>query len=192
MRQSLSEHLANGGRYAPPPTLRALGALLSLDDEIPTLFRWPGPHAVAAALRGEPGLLAPSQVLWLHGDPAFTWSARLFGVLAIPNPAGLQLVRAPDGAWVGANLAVDAVWIPPASFGLDFDALADVDAVRAAIPDYPSAASAGLGLVGAYLEELSSLSVAGAPPPPRPWCELSASDRLKILASAGVAGRWTT
>lgn len=189
----LGDYLASGGRYAPSAASLGLGAPLRPEDQVPPLYRWPGPRAMAAALRGVPGPLAPGPVLWLHEDPAFTPAGSTFGVLAVLDARPLHLVRVGDGSWVGTEAPVGSVWVPPAAFGVPF---ADEAAVRA-FPGYDGHLSATVDALGAYLEELSLLEKAGVPSPVATcgvtgaWCAVPEDDRRRILADAGIAGRWT-
>jgi hypothetical protein len=189
----LGDYLASGGRYAPSATSLGLGAPLRPEDAVPPLYRWPGPRAMAAALRGMPGPLAPGATLWLHEDPAFTPAGRTFGVLAVLDPRPLSLVRAGDGSWVGTGISVASVWLPPPAFGVPF---ADEGAVRA-FPGYDALLSGAVDALGAYLEEMALLEKAGVPSPvgscgvTGAWCAVPEAERRRILADAGFAGRWT-
>jgi len=203
MRETVADYLARTGRSYRPA---AAGRALSGDEPCPTLFRWPGAGALLEALTTRLARLGPAsaETLWLCDDataPAPGGAGR-FGALAILEP--LALGAAPAGtlgaarvhAAENAEVAPDTVvWIPPrlvAAGSAPWDAVATAAQARQALGhQWEDERALAVAALSAYLEELADLERAGAPVPRRPWCELDAAERARVLAEHGVPGRFT-
>lgn len=196
MKETPRAFAARTGRaYVPDPGLRALGAPAGDDDPVPTLFRYPGPRALLAAMDGRPVPLAPGPLVYLAEVPdvAEPVAARTFGVIAVLEPLALGVVATDaPGIWRGwATRPVSAVWVPPSAFdaAADWDAWATAEAVMAGLPGYAEQLAAHRDALSAYVEELAALARRGAPGPDVPWVEVPAARRRALLGD--VAGRWT-
>jgi hypothetical protein len=195
-----------GLRYAPSRTLRAVGRVLGPGEPCPTLFRYPGPFGLARLLEGGAGRLAPegASAVWLSDEPATRRASatRLFGSVAVMEPLRLRPVRATDAegfeAWLGRDGVVregeDVVWVPAGMLDAryDWDGLADPQQVRDHLGGrYDDERRRVQDTLGAYVEELSGLARAGVAPPATAWHELSKAARRRMLASAGLAPRFS-
>ena len=105
-------------------------------------------------------------------------------------------VRA-GGAWAAAAQPVDeeiVVWVPPALLaagGAPWDGVATRAEARAVLgPGWDAERARVLDELSAYLEEMSELARAGAPPPGRPWCEVPPAERSRILHEHGLSPRF--
>src|SRR5262250_2955704 len=174
MRDTIARFRARTGR---PYRAHSAGSPLAPDEPCPTLFRFPGAGPLHRALTTTLARLGPpeSETLWLceNATAPAPGGAGLFGALAVLEPLALGAARhgTLGGAHVYAadNVDVDpdgVVWIPPR-----------LVAVGEAL--------------STYLEELAELAASGAAPPARPWCEVDAAERARILAERGVTGRFT-
>ncbi len=168
-----------------------------MSQPLPTiLFRYPGPCGLGALLGlGELATLGPPETdaLWLceaavHRDVAA--GVRAFGTLALlapeafaPTPAG------PPGRWVGRNRPLrpddDVLWVPPSRVAAPPRAAQLREA-----PD-PTERERVITSLFDYLDELSALHRAGAPGPGVPWCQVSGTERRRLLEAWGVRPRWT-
>ena len=202
MRETVAGFEARtGGSYQPPEWLRARVRPLRPDEGCPTLFRYPGPCGLIDHLRGLLRHLGPvpGGDLWvaeqpLHADVA---GAALFGTLAVLQP----LRHAPGlterpGVYVGVNAplrADEVAWLPPSQLRapLPWDRLANVEQVAAELGDVSVERARVAEQLAAYVEEMDALSRAGVPPAGRPWCEVPADERRRLLSDHGLSGRWT-
>jgi hypothetical protein len=188
--------------YDPPAALRSAARPLASGEACPTLFRYPGPEGLRDHLEGTPGRLAPSESPWLWLTPRAARrqrGLRLFGVVAVLQPLRLQPCRAPrQDAYLGVNreLTADdgALWVPPSALAapVPWHRMREPDQARRRLGHgYVGERDAVREALGAYLEELSTLARAGATDPGRPWCELPAAERRRLLDRLGVRSRWT-
>jgi hypothetical protein len=195
-----------GERYAPPLWLQALGRPLASRDACPTLFRHPGPEGLLAQLQGRLAALGPAGRghLWLTSRPtgAYPRPVSLFGTLALLQPLRLQPCRThcfthTRDNWIALDRAVAPVelaWVPPSHVrgGVSFDRIRTADEARRRFGSgYDDERRRTLDRLSAYLEELGELKRAGAPGPRRHWCAVPARERRALLATYGVAARWT-
>jgi hypothetical protein len=187
-----------GAVYRPAPDLVAGARALAPDEPCPTLFRYPGPVALHAALVRTLDSLAPpgADVLWLAAHPleVAPRAAAAFGALVILEP--LRLSPCPAGEHYAARPALpDFVWVPPsrvAAGGAPWDGVATLAEARAVLgPGWEAERDRVSDELAAYLEEMAELRLRGAPPPPGAWCDVPAAERARLLAERGVAGRWT-
>lgn len=198
MRETPRAYATRTGRpYAPDPALVGLGDAASEDHAVPTLFRYPGPLALLAAMDGRRIHLAPGPLVTLGeapdlGEPV---AARRFGALAVLDPLALGVVATETpGVWRGWSRApVAAVWVPPSAFHapLPWDAWFADEEVRNGIAGYTEALLDHRADLSAYVEELSGLARSGHPGPSVPWLEVPDPERRERLSAAGLAPRWT-
>lgn len=202
MRETVEAFEARtGARYDPPAALRAQGRVIRSRDACPTLFRVPGPLGMRDHLNGAGAPLAPADAAWIWLADKPTGGARrqaeLFGAVAVLAPLALSPCRVRRGHWLGVNRALPddlLAWVPPSSVraALDWGAIASrAEAEQALGPGLAAERAQVIDRLGDYLEELAMLAAAGAPGPDRPWCEVPARERHRVLAAAGVSGRFT-
>lgn len=211
MRESVAEFTARTGlAYAPDEELLAWGRPLAIDEECPTLFRYPGPCGVRDVVTGRGRALgAPaSRVVWLSCDPVPLQapSAARFGTLAVLRPLRLGPVASDEpgvyvawnaatfaGGAVGSSVAAadEVIWVPPTGFALDWDRIATADAVRAALPGWDSARDAVLADLDVYDDEVRRLHEAGGEHPDVKWAEVPPGERRRLLARLGVEPLWS-
>lgn len=202
MRETVAGFEARTGRsYQPPGWLHPRARPLRSDEACPTLFRYPGPCGLIDHLRGLLRHLGPvpGGDLWaseqpLHADVA---GAALFGTLAVLQP----LRHAPGlteraGIYVGVNAPLhedEVAWLPPSKLQalLPWDTLATAEQVAAQLGDVADERARVAEQLAAYVEEMDALAAAGVPPVGRPWCEVPAGERRRLLADHGLSGRWT-
>ena len=202
MRETVTGFEARTGRsYQPPAWLRPRARPLRPEEACPTLFRYPGPCGLIDHLRGLLRHLGPvpGGDLWaseqpLHADVA---GAALFGTLAVLQP----LRHAPGlteraGIYVGVNAPLhgdEVAWLPPSKLQapLPWDTLATAEQVAAELGDVADERASVAEQLAAYVEEMDALAGAGVPPAGRPWCEVPADERRRLLADHGLSGRWT-
>ena len=198
MKETPRAFSARTGRpYAPDPALVGLGDPVADDQPVPTLFRYPGPSALLAAMDGRKIVLAPQPLVYLGEAPDVgeAVAARQFGVVAVLDPLALGVVATETpGVWRGWSISAAAVvWVPPSAFAADlpWDAWSEAEDVRRGIAGYAAALDHHRADLSAYVEELSELSRSGHPGPAVPWLELPAAERRARLGAAGVPERWT-
>lgn len=194
-------------RYRPVVALTRRGRALQPDEPCPTLFRYPGPIGLARLLQGATAELAPddTRFVWLAETSATLRprGARLFGSIAVVEPLRLAPVRAvdPDGndVWLARDRRVhegqDVAWVPPTLVGAPFDwdrlARAGQVAERLGAAAYASERGRTVDQLAAYVEELNELARCGAFDPARPWHEVDPAERRRLLASCGIAPRFS-
>ncbi len=198
MKETVAEFTARTGlAYAPDEELLVWGRPLAIDEECPTLFRYPGPCGVRDALTGRGGALgAPaSRVVWLSRDPVppEAPSAARFGTLAVLQPLRLGPVASDQpGVYVAWNVVADEViWVPPADFALDWNPIATADAARGALPGWEAARDAVLAELDVYDDEVRRLHEAGGEHPDVKWAEVPPPARRLLLARLGVEPLWS-
>jgi len=166
---------------------------------VATLFRYPGPFAIAETLMRSVPPLARGKWIWLSDDPLLPLpgSVRRFGSLAVFEAERLGLTEIDEHTWVAAAQPVDperVIWLPPSRVDTGRALLETVtsreEADRILGPTDDERAEV-LDELGAYLEELTALERAGAPPPGGAWCEIDAEERRRRLRKHGVDGRWS-
>ncbi len=189
--------------YDPPAFLRALGRPLAPRDACPTLFRYPGPEGLRDLLTGALQRLAPLErdAVWLASAPRGVRprAVGLFGTVAVLQPLRLAPCATGErGVYIGLNAALAdlelVAWVPPSAVvrRIGWDALETAAAAaRQFGPRYAEERAAVFDRLGAYLEELSELHRAGAPGPTRPWCDVPARERRRLVEQYGVRPRWT-
>jgi len=190
--------------YSPPPAvLEGRARPLGPRESCPTLFRYPGPEGLLEALRGGLEWLAPpgTDRVWLAGRPTAerARAARLFGTLALLQPLHLQPVATPrQGIFLAPNAPLprgaQPVWVPPSQVAarISWDRLrTGADAVRRFGRGYAEEQDRTLERLSAYLEELSAVRRAGAPPLVRPWLAHPVRERRLLLERLGVPPSWT-
>ena len=164
-----------------------------------TLYRYPGPFALAETLMRAAPPLAPGKWIWLSDDPLLPLPGpvRRFGSLAVLAAERLGLESVDEHTFVAAAQPVDEaqlVWLPPSQLEVGRQLLAGArtreEASRLLGPTDDERADV-LEELGAYLEELTALEGAGARPPGRAWCEVAAEERRRLLAEHGISGRWS-
>jgi hypothetical protein len=196
-----------GEAYEPTPLLRVLGTPLGSREACPTLFRFPGPEGLRDVFHSWLERLAPGERahVWLTGRPtgAYPRVVDTFGTLALLEPLRLTPCRThcfqhTRDNWVGLNRRLEdpeaMVWVPPSQVRrpLGWDRLRSAAQARRAMgAGYGEELLAVQDRLSAYLEELSSLGRAGAPGPPRHWCEVPARKRRALLRAYGLRPRWT-
>jgi len=203
MRDTIARFRARTGR---PYRAHSAGSPLAPDEPCPTLFRFPGAGPLHRALTTTLARLGPpeSETLWLceNATAPAPGGAGLFGALAVLEPLALGAARhgTLGGAHVYAadNVDVDpdgVVWIPPrlvAAGAAPWDEIATAAQAQQALgPGWLDERAAVVEALSTYLEELAELAASGAAPPARPWCEMDAAERARILAERGVTGRFT-
>ena len=189
-----------GRHYQPPAALRRIARPLTAAAACPTLFRDPGPAGIRDLLLGRLLHLAPpgERWVWLAPEPApeHRRGPRLFGTVAILEPLRLAPCRV-EGAFLVSNRRLDPrslLWVPPRYVrrGLPWNDLVFPDRARTAMGATLAREERRVKQdLGRYFEELGRLAAAGAPDPKRPWCELSAAARRKVLDTHGVVPAWT-
>jgi hypothetical protein len=183
--------------------LQALGRPLRSDACCPTLFRYPGPCGLQALFGGgrfelgRPG----GPLLFLAARPlhADVRGASHFGTIALLEPLRAAPVRTHRrGIHVGLNRPLPElgglVWVPPTALRaeLAWDRVRTTAQARRLFGrGFADERARVVHRLHAYLEELSLLERAGAPPPPRPWCELPRRERALRLSQAGARPTWS-
>jgi hypothetical protein len=202
MRESLRGFERRTGlAYRCTPEQLVVGR--ALRDACPTLFRYPGACGLREVFTdslnelGRPG----GSLLWLADRPlhAAVAGARHFGTLAVLEPLRARpVLTRRRGVYVGLNQPPGQlgplVWVPPSALhrAIDWDRVrTPADARRCFGPGLAAEKARVVERLHAYLEEVSCMQRAGAPPPPRPWCEVSPRARAARLAAAAVSGTWT-
>lgn len=202
MKETVAAFERRTGRaYAPPEALCRLGRRLRQDEPCPTLFRYPGPEALADFLRGRLRRLAPASAPWVWLATRAIGSARAarrFGAIAVLEPLRLQPVVVRRGQLLARNLWLgdpeDSVWVPPSvvSKPIAWDRIRRAsEAIRRMKDLHPKELSIVSENLNHYLNELSALRRAGVPGSERPWCDIARNERRRILAAAGIEGPWT-
>jgi hypothetical protein len=166
---------------------------------VTTLFRYPGPFALAEALMRGPPPLAPGRWIWLSDDPLvpLPGPVRRFGSLAVLAAERLGLDTVDAHTFLAAAQPVgdeQLVWLPPSRLEVGRALLAGARTREEAsrlLGDTDDERADVLAELGAYLEELTALERAGAPPPGRAWCDVEAEERRRRLAEHGIHGRWS-
>lgn len=187
--------------YQPPAWLLGLGRPLARSDTCPTLFRYPGPCGLRDYFEGALERLGPpGRELWLAEVPlhdAVPGAAR-FGTLAVLEPLRFSPCRSErPGIYVGVNRkarGVPLVWVPPsalrARIAWDAARTAD-DGGRALGPGAATERNRVERRLRAYVAEMAALERAGAQALERPWCEIPAAQRRRLLRRHGITPRWT-
>lgn len=206
MKETVAAFLKRTGKtYAPGPELRGFGRLLRPAEACPTLYRYPGPEGLQAALQGTLRRLAPQgrAGVWLStdirgcsGQPA---AVRLFGTLAVLEPLRLSPVKTRErNLLLGENRRLDDLaaiaWTPASALRkrLAWDRLRTSDEVARAVGRrYAEERARTLDQLHAYLEELDALRRAGVTGDASPWCSLRSAERRKRLAAGGIRPIWT-
>lgn len=189
--------------YAPPAALNAIARPLRPREACPTLFRQPGPEGLRDLFAGMLTHLAPgdSRFLWLAARAARTHRrlATTFGAVAVLEPLRLFPCRTNrEGLFLAVNRRIEdeetVLWVPPSAVRapIAWNRLRNRDEALARLGrGYAEEKERVLVELNAYLEELSEMKRAGAPGPARPWCDLTAAERRRLLAENGVRPRWT-
>lgn len=191
-----------GAAYRPPAELSAIARPLGRRQACPTLFRHPGPRALLELLRGGLLRLAPPdrRAVWLAeaADATDRKPALTFGAVAVLQPLRLSPCRLEGAAWLAPNRPLDGAsalaWVPPSAVRVpvDWDRIAEPEQAAAACgPRLTAERRRVEARLSAYLEELSALRAAGAPGPGRPWLEVPAAERRRVLERHGVRPTWT-
>lgn len=193
-----------GEPYAPTAELLGLGRLLRASEACPTLYRYPGPEGLQAALQGTLRRLAPQgrAAVWLstdiRGRGGQPRAVAFFGTLAVLEPLRLSPVKTRErNMLLGENLRVDEAliaWAPASALRkrLPWDRLRSSDEVARALGrGYAEERARTLDQLHAYLEELSALRRVDASGDGVPWCTLALAERRRRLAANGVRPTWT-
>ncbi len=206
MKETVAVFLKRTGKtYAPGADLRAFGRLLRAAEACPTLFRYPGPEGLQAALQGTLRRLAPQgrTGVWLstdiRGRGGQPQAVGLFGTLAVLEPLRLSPVKTRESSMLlGENLRVDEAliaWTPASALRkrLAWDRLRTSDEVARAVGrGYAEERARTLDQLHAYLEELDALRRVDAPGDAVPWCTLLPAERRRRLAASGIRPIWTS
>lgn len=218
MRETVrSYETRTASRYSPPARLAPIGRPLRIDEECPTLFRYPGPCGLAEwwgldASTPSMRRLGPARNadLWMSESPLHSHApgARHFGLIAVLQPLTFALMRGeqaeppvgdsgvPIGVFVAENrdLRDEAlVWVPPSRLGgeLPWDSLAHADEAQEALGRVDEEQAAVIAQLQAYRAELAGMQAAGAPGPNGPWCAVPQAARLEQLDRYGVRAAWS-
>jgi hypothetical protein len=218
MRETVrSYETRTASRYSPPARLASIGRPLRLDEECPTLFRYPGPCGLAEwwgldantpSMRRLGPMRNPD--LWMSESPLHSHApgARYFGLIAVLQPLRFTPTRGeqadppagdsgvPIGAFVADNSDLQAeelVWVPPSRLTaeLPWDSLANADEAQEALGRVDDEQAAVIAQLQAYRGELAGMQAAGAPGPHGPWCAVPQAVRLEQLDRFGVRAAWS-
>ena len=204
MRETVTAFVRRTGReYRPPGWLLGRARALGRAQACPTLFRYPGPCGLRDHFEGRLETFGPPQTreLWMAAMPfhADVGGARHFGTLGVLEPLRFDACRTSRrGIYLGVNRPIGdpalALWIPP---GL-LDRRPSLNGLGAGGSVPAALRRAGdrerqrvLDRLEAYIEEMANLERAGAAPPGRPWCDVAAVDRRRLLSQCGLQPRWT-
>ena len=166
MRQRLADWTET---YAPPTQLQALSRVLTPEEWVPTLFRYPCPHGLMDFDHGRLTRLGPSYPwLWMASslDAMQMAGPRQFGALVLLQPLSFTPCEVDQpGCYLGVNRDLDdkddLLWVPPvvADSDLPWDDLKRSAEVREAYGTdaFDAALFETRGALRAYVEELLSL-----------------------------------